>query len=311
MHQGGSSKPPCQSHGLAFSGSAGASLDCVVVVDTERITLAAFLAALVARRTFPEARYHFAAPQHSAFLRSTAHRQLADDLGIPVQEIPDPGIEVEGRAYRITNKVQALASFGARPALLCDSDLFFLRPVPHGYLSWRTAPAAVPEHGIQEMPWDRLYDTFSLPCPTFQHLCGNGGCSLPWFNAGLVVAPDAEALGAAWLELCHRVNDLPWVQKRFPYLDQIALPLAMAAVSTQRQLTPASVLDARLNQNLFHWHRNQAYVGSGIGLHHHGRLSLVDRYLPELLPWVRAVHPAAPAILERYGAFEVKPPQMP
>lgn len=283
-------------------------MNIVVVVDKERITLGAFLAVMVSRRTFPDAIYHFAAPERSPFLRSDTHQRLADKLQISVRVIPAPGIDVEGRAYRIINKVQALASFESGPALLTDSDVFFVRPLPTDYLAWRTCPAAVPEHGIQSIDWARLYASLSLPVPTTRHLCGNGGASLPWFNAGLVYAPDPQALGSLWLQMCHRVNGLDWLPKRFPYLDQYALPLAMALLSPETLITPASVLDFRLNQNLFHWHANQSYIGLGIGVHHHGRLSLVKRYLPDLLPWVRTVHPSAGAIIDQYAALEPASP---
>ncbi|QEY31825.1 hypothetical protein EVJ50_05785 [Synechococcus sp. RSCCF101] len=282
-------------------------MDVVVVVDSERISLAALLAALVACRTFPESRYHFAAPSGCPFWRQDALRGLAADLAIPLLEIPTPALQVEGRPYRILNKVQALAAFGARPALLTDSDLFFHRPLPAEYLTWRACPAAVPEHGQIELPWQRLYEACGLPQPQLRQLCGSGAASRPWFNAGLVAAPDAAALGRAWLEMAERVNHLEWVPRRFPYLDQIALPLAMASLAPQGTLTAASVLDGRLNQNLFHWQKDQSYVGNGIGLHHHGRLSLVQRYLPGLLPWAASVHPQARSIIDRYAAYEEAP----
>lgn len=40
---------------------------------------------------------------------------------------------MEGKDYRILNKVRALAGCGSRPVLLCDSDLFFLRPLLERY----------------------------------------------------------------------------------------------------------------------------------------------------------------------------------
>lgn len=282
-------------------------MNIVVVVDTERITLGAFLAVLIARATFPEATYHFAAPDGSPFLQSDSHQRLASDLQIEVTQIPAPEIKVEGRAYRIINKVQALASFRSVPALLTDSDVFFIRPLPAEYLAWRCCPAAVPEHGIQPVDWPSLYSSLSLPLPATRHLCGNGRVSMPWFNAGLVYAPNAVALGAAWLDMCHRVNMLEWLPKRFPYLDQYALPLAMTSLAQEEPLSSASVLDIRLNQNLFHWHPNQSYINGGIGVHHHGRLSLVEKYLPGLLHQARMAHPLAGEIIDMYAAFERMP----
>lgn len=79
-----------------------------------------------------------------------------------------------------------------------------------------------------------------------------------------------------------------------PGLDRVVV------VDTER-ITLAAFLVALVARRIV-WHRNQAYVGNGIGIHHHGRLSPVDRHLPDLLPWVRAVHAAAPETIDRDDA---------
>ena len=131
------------------------AIDILMVADGERLSLGCMVAAIIARKSFPEARFHFAVPADVPF-----------NLGLPdctlealeVQLVPftPRDLQVEGKGYRILNKVRALGGFGARPVLLCDSDLFFLPSIPESYLSGRTVPAATPEHGRHDFPWERL-----------------------------------------------------------------------------------------------------------------------------------------------------------
>lgn len=278
-------------------------LDVIVVADGERIALGALIALLINRKSFPEARLHLAVPEDAPLVQAIEPRIL-EALQPTLFPLPAPALWVEGQPYRILNKVQALASFGPRPALLCDSDIFFLRGVPLPYLAGRTVPAAVPEHGRHDFPWQRLYAMVGGALPAFQVLCGSGEVSLPWLNAGLVYAPNASQLGAVWLDLCQRVEPLEWVPERFPYLDQITLPLAIAALSPHCTIGPASVLDGRLNQNLFHWMPDQSYVSQGFGVHHHHRTSLIRRYCADLITWVQADEPLLEELLTLYSRYD-------
>lgn len=281
-------------------------LDVVVVADGERIALGALIALLINRKSFPEARLHLAVPEDSPLLQVIPERILKQIEPI-TYSLPAPSMTVEGHLYRILNKVQALASFGPRPALLCDSDMFFLRAVPLEYFYGRTVPAAVPEHGRHDFPWERLYPMVGAPMPSFSVLCGSGEASLPWLNAGLVYAPNAAQLGEVWLDLCHRIEPLEWVPERFPYLDQITLPLAIATLSPRSAITASSVLDVRLNQNLFHWMTDQSYVCQGFGVHHHHRSSLIRRYFPDLITWVGTDEPLLIELLTLYSRYDDQP----
>lgn len=279
------------------------AIDVLMVADGERLSLGCIVAAIIARKSFPEARFHFAVPADVPF-----------DLGLPAGYLESLGVElipftprplqVEGKNYRILNKVRALAAFGSRPVLLSDSDVFFLRSIPADYLIGRTVPAATPEHGRHDFPWERLYSQFNLATPGFQVLCGGGEASPPWFNAGMVYAPNAATLGAEWERICLAINDWDWVPERWPYLDQIALPLAMASLSPASRLTEAVVLDGRLNQNLFHWMDDQSYTAHGFAVHHHGRVSLIKKYFPRILMWLRDDYPLLDQLLERFSVYD-------
>lgn len=279
------------------------AIDILMVADGERLTLGCMVAAIIARKSFPEARFHFAVPADVPFNLGLPDGTL-EALEVQLVPFTPRDLQVEGKGYRILNKVRALGGFGARPVLLCDSDLFFLRSIPESYLSGRTVPAATPEHGRHDFPWERLYAHFDLSAPSFQVLCGGGEASPPWFNAGLVYAPNAAALSAEWERICLAINGLDWVPERWPYLDQIALPLAMASLSPRSRLAEAVVLDGRLNQNLFHWMEDQSYTANGFGVHHHGRVSLIKKYFPRILMWLRDDYPLLDRLLERYAVYD-------
>lgn len=278
-------------------------IDVLMVADGERLSLGCLVAAIIARKSFPEARFHFAIPSDQPFNLDLPKGTIS---ALDVQFLPFTvrDLAVEGKRYRILNKVRAVAAFGSRPVLMCDSDLFFLRPIPVEYLNGRTIPAATPEHGRHDFPWERLYTNFDLPVPSFQVLCGGGESSPPWFNAGLVYAPNAASLGSHWEQICLEVNQLDWVPERWPYLDQISLPLAIASLSPYARLTEASVMDSRLNQNLFHWMDDQSYTLHGFGVHHHGRVSLIRRYFPRILMWLRDDYPLLDVLLDHYALFD-------
>lgn len=278
-------------------------VDILMVADGERLALGCLVAAIIARKSFPEARFHFAIPSDQPFSVDLPEGTLS---ALDVQLLPFTvrDLAVEGKRYRILNKIRAVAAFGSRPVLLCDSDLFFLRPIPDNYLIGRTIPAATPEHGRHDFPWERLYAKFNLTMPSFQVLCGGGESSPPWFNAGLVYAPNGAALGSHWEQICLEVNQLDWVPERWPYLDQISLPLAIASLSPYSRITEASVMDSRLNQNLFHWMEDQSYAAHGFGVHHHGRVSLIRKYFPRILMWLRDDFPLLDVLLDRYALFD-------
>jgi hypothetical protein len=124
--------------------------DVVLVADRARISLAAALNIVISRKTCPEARFTVAVPEDSGFDHSLAE-EVIKKFAHDVISIPAPRIEIDGKSYRLENKVNAIAAFGSRPALLVDSDMIFLRPLPTEFL-FQGVLAAVPEHGKHDFP---------------------------------------------------------------------------------------------------------------------------------------------------------------
>jgi len=279
--------------------------DVVLVADKARISLAAALNIVISRKTCPEARFTVAVPEDSGFDHPLAE-EVIKEFAHDIISIPAPRIEIDGKSYRLENKVNAIAAFGSRPALLVDSDMIFLRPLPAEFL-FQEALAAVPEHGKHDFPWNELYSALELEMPRIKVLLGAGDVSAPWFNAGFVSCPDATKFGAVWRMICEFVLRCDWVPERWPYLDQIALPLAFAQLSANKTVTFANVLPARFNQNIFVWAKDQNYIHHGYVVHHHNQVRLIERYLPNVIMWLRHGYPIIDKIVEAFREYDTAP----
>lgn len=276
--------------------------DVITVADQARVSLAAALNIVVSQKTCPEARFCVALPEDSSFGNPVAEEAISL-YATSVVRIPRPTLCVDGKPYRIENKINALRALGERRVLLLDSDIMFLRPLPFEFLN-RSIPAAVPEHGKHIYPWGRLYSTLGLAQPRITVLLGSGEISLPWFNGGFVVAPNGEQLSAVWRMICEFVVRCDWVPERWPYLDQISLPLAFAQLSPSRSVGHDNVLPERFNQNVFYWAKDQSYVSSGFAAHHHSRVKLLEKYFQQIFMWVKAEHPIVEKILNELRAYD-------
>lgn len=279
--------------------------DVVIVADRARISLAAALNILIARKTCPEANFTVAIPEDSHCEHHIAE-EVIKSFAANIITIPAPQLKIEEHIYRIENKINALRFFGNKPVIGVDADLIFIRPLPVDFL-FRPVPAAVPEHGLHVHPWDELYSILGLRLPEIKVLCAGGEVGAPWLNAGFVVCPDGSQFGNLWHRACRFILHCPWVPERFPYLDQIALPIAIAYASPQRTVTFDNVLPARFNQNIFYWASDQHYINYGYVAHHHYRVGLLEKYLSPLIGCIREEHPIVDKVLEALRDFDDRP----
>jgi predicted O-methyltransferase YrrM len=278
------------------------SFDVITVADRARISLGAALNILVARKTCPEARFHIAMPEDSVF-ESAAAEEILTKYATSVFKIPAPSIHIEGKIYRIENKVNSVLHSRLKQAVFVDSDTILLRPLPTNYI-FTAVPRAAPEHGLHEFPWDRLFGDIGLNSPEIKVLMAGGEVGSPWLNAGVIACPNAEALGSTWRMMCDYVLRCDWVPERYPYLDQIALPLAFAQLSPSRSVTFDNILPERFNQNLFYWAGDQSYSATGFVAHHHSRVKLIERYFEGLLSWTRDEYPVIDQVLGELRQFD-------
>ena len=91
--------------------------------------------------------------------------------------------------------------------------------------------------------WQQIYDLFDLPLPQWQVLCsGTNELMLPYFNAGVVAIQNGLGFAEMWEDCCRRIDVATSITHKYPWLDQLALPVAIARLN----LT-VEVLDDRFN----------------------------------------------------------------
>ena len=112
--------------------------------------------------------------------------------------------------------------------------------------------------------------------------------SWPYFNAGVIVVRDGAELAAHWEACCRQLFDDERVPMRFPWLDQICLPIAI-----ERAQRAFGLLDRKWNYAV----SLMPYAGSPIFCHYHSpeiirQEALLNRHVIELassLPGLRTL----------------------
>jgi hypothetical protein len=95
--------------------------------------------------------------------------------------------------------------------------------------------------------WQQIYDLFDLPLPKGQVLCtGTNELMLPYFNAGVIAVQNGLGFAEIWEDCCQRIDADASITNKYPWLDQIALPVAAARLN----LT-VNVLDDRFNYSVY------------------------------------------------------------
>lgn len=101
------------------------------------------------------------------------------------------------------------------------SDLFVdgaVSIVPEGVQTW----------GKPEGWWEQVYTKFGLPMPTETvSLTRSGALSAPYFNGGMIGFETASDFAESWFHIATELDSDPDVPSKRPWLDQIALPLAI------------------------------------------------------------------------------------
>ena len=166
---------------------------------------------------------------------------------------------VFGEAYPHGNKIEGLAATMRGPTLFLDSDTLVLGPLSglsfdHPTASMRRS-GSWPRPGTERGTWHALYDRFGIDIgPTLDA----GWPEKDWrrylyLNAGWVFLPAAE-VAETWLDVAARIWREPGAalegQALTPWLDQIALPLALVSHGGAR---PGPKLDGLDGALTCHW----------------------------------------------------------
>ena len=239
-------------------------MNIVFVVQRGELELKALLLAWSLRRSHGQALHLYAACPQYADWGEIDGRTRAALVRLNVQLLTfTPAF---APSYPIGNKLGLLGMLPpGEPALFLDSDMLSLGAWdPAALLGEDAVAAKAADMGTwgDEARWRKVYALAKLELPVRRvRLTVSDKLSLPYFNAGVVATREPSRFGKAWLEAAEVLHgcDLE-LGERFPWLDQIALPLAMMQQPSWRSLDECWNFPAHLRAlgskrvNLCHYH---------------------------------------------------------
>ncbi len=158
--------------------------------------------------------------------------------------------------YPQGNKVACLGiETPAEKIVFLDSDILCLREFSFNLKSLHTEKGGVFEASFNAKPtdlptftrdvsvWQQVYDLFNLPLPNWRVIAtASGELMLPYFNAGVIAIQNGVGFAEVWKTGCQKIDAEPSITNKRPWLEQIALPVAMAQLNLAHQC-----LDERFN----------------------------------------------------------------
>ena len=180
---------------------------------------------LVAAIPGPESRWGRPSPSTLKLLRTLGGRTV-------------PIINKIDANYPIGNKVSCLdIGTSAEKIVFLDSDILCMREFYDTASMdppFNAKPADLVTFTKDMETWRHVYATAELPMPTVFMSSTVSGETMPrYFNAGMIVVDRQADLGKAWLECCLRIDSDEEVPEKRPWLDQIALPVAVAKLGLE------------------------------------------------------------------------------
>lgn len=166
------------------------------------------------------------------------------DLGVKTLPIVNP----IGPDYPIGNKLACLGiPTSADKVVFLDSDMLCLRDFEGDrrfaahVVNAKAADLAT--FGSQPGRWEAAYASIGLEVPSDRVPASVSGEFMPpYFNAGFIAAHRNCGLAAEWPAVARRLDGDPNVPDKRPWLDQVALPVALARLGIR-----VDVLDERYN----------------------------------------------------------------
>jgi hypothetical protein len=169
--------------------------------------------------------------------------------------------------YPIGNKVSCLSiETSADKIVFLDSDILMMSDFVHHprfEIAFNAKPADIASFSTAPQPWREVYKSAGVEMPATQVRATLSGELMPlYFNAGVIAVHCDAGLGEVWLDCCRAIDQNPKVVSKRPWLDQIALPVAVTKLNLQVDLLddsfnyPAHLkrIDQRYLPLLCHYH---------------------------------------------------------
>lgn len=175
-------------------------------------------------------------------LTDPGHRALLESLGARILPFES---RVFGASYPQGNKIEALAALPDAPFLFLDTDTLVLGDIGAVPFDFARPAASMRREGTwpqvdlygpdRDAIWGALFARFGLDYASSLDLAQPAGhwTRNLYFNAGWFYAESPRAFGATFLRIARGIRDDPPAELMFqsldPWLDQVALPLAIHA----------------------------------------------------------------------------------
>lgn len=171
---------------------------------------------ILCRTVAPEDHWGALSPELADFLAS---------LDIETRHCQNP-ISLD---YKHGNKLDALGGVSGR-ALFLDTDIMLMSPFSwHHQLTGAAAakPADVDTFSAGGGSWARVWSMFDRDVPPkIYRATVSGDAMRPYYNAGFIAVEDGDTFARAWIDCARKIDAVPEIRNKRPWLDQIALPVA-------------------------------------------------------------------------------------
>ena len=154
--------------------------------------------------------------------------------------------------YPIGNKVACLGIESiADKIVFLDSDILCLREFSLNnqelakifQVPFAAKPADLATFTRDSQLWQQIYDLFQLPLPQWRVIATvSGELMWPYFNAGVIAIANGMDFAQVWQQCCQQIDAHPTIPNKRPWLDQIALPIAVNKLNLKH-----NCLDERFN----------------------------------------------------------------
>ncbi len=222
---------------------------------------------------------------------------LFHDIGVEMQA----GENEIDLNYPHGNKITSMRGLDG-PCIFLDSDMLMMAPFTWHYCLNADAalkPADLDTFSAGGGSWARVWDAFGMEIPpkTWKATLSQEKMR-PYFNAGFISVKNGNAFSEVWLEVAREIDQEVGITNKRPWLDQIALPVALKKLGWQPRELEIS----------FNFPNHLTGMAGGLPYISHYHWPKVIAKEPALLSLVTRLvkkHPTLTSIMSRYDEWRV------